>query len=189
MHLSAAPSFHPPSSLLGRFVGRWVDDERQAVSVYIVVAALVLVVASLAGQWGWVLWGTASGSPSLGYFAAQVVGGVIVGAACLLGWRRPLHVHADHEKVTVRRGAQVLALSYDAIRSAERITAADYHRHWQRYAATRAFVNRQPDELLLLRTADGPVVLGLDLTDLDRLGSHIAERLARVHAHRLTRAA
>lgn len=166
---------------------RWAADARQAESLYIVVVALVLVVVMLAGQWAWVVWGAQGGAATLWYFAAQVAMGLVVGIGCLLGWRPPIHVRADADGLTIRRGAEMLALPYDAIMSAERAPAALYHRHWRRYAATRAFVNRLGDEVLLLRSTDGPVVLALPAADLARLDAHLTARLET--APRLVRAA
>ncbi len=190
MHLTVPPAFHPPSSLLGRLVRRWSADERQAASRYIVAAALVFVAVTLAGQWGWVLWSTgADGDPALGYFLAQGVAGLVMSGVCLLGWRQPIHVRADANGLAVRRGAETLVLAYGEVQSAKRITADAYHRHWQRYAATRAFVNRLPADLLLLHTARGPVVLGLTAADLGRLDAHLAGQLEPDRTRRFVHAA
>ena len=178
MTLIAPPAFHPPSSLLGRLVRRWAKDGRQAESLYIVVAALVLVGVTLAGQWGWVLWGLApDGSPNVAYFAAQFVGGLVVGGSCLLGWRRPVRVEIGDDGIQIARGPDTLTLVWKEIDSAERIYADAYYRHWRRYTATRVFVNRTRDDLLLLRTAEGPVVLGLPDAEFARLDALLAEHL------------
>ena len=188
MDLTVPAALHPASSLLGRLVRRWSDDERQAESRYIVAAALVLGGATLAGQWAWVVWGT-EGEMALGFFAAQVVGGLFVGGFTLLGWRPALHIRADDQRLTVQRGAETLDLPYEAVTSVERITAAAYHGHWRRYAATFAFVNRLPADLLLLTTARGPVVLGLPAGDLARLEAHLAGQVPPDVERRLVRAA
>jgi hypothetical protein len=165
-------------------------DARQAESLYFVALALVLCLATLAGQWGWIVYGTTpDGSPSLAFFATQVVGGLALVATCLLGWRPRVVVTARDEVLDVRQGAEALSLHHGRIASVERITAAAYHRHWRRYAATRAFVNRLPDELLLLHTASGPVVLGLAAPDLNRLEAHLAEHLDAARPERFVRAA
>lgn len=183
-------SFYLPASPLGRGVRRWARDARQTESLYFVALALVLCLATLAGQWGWIAYGTTpDGSPSLTFFAVQVVGGLVLVATCFLGWRPRVTVTARDEALDVRQGDEALSLHHGRIAAAERITAADYHRHWRRYAATRAFVNRLPDELLLLRTASGPVVLGLATPDLDRLEAHLADRLEAIHPEHFVRAA
>lgn len=190
MHLIAPPAFHPPSSLLGRLVQRWTEDRRQAESLFIVAVALVLVVAMLAGQWSWVLWGLGpDGSPNLAYFVAQIVGGLIVGGGCLLGWRRPVHVRLEDEGLAIRRGAETLVVALGEVTAAERITADAYHLHWSRYAVTQIFVNRVEDALLLLRTTRGPVVLGLPTSDMEHLEAHLIEYLEHPSSLRLVRAA
>ena len=184
-------SFHPPASLLGRLARRRAQDDRQGESYYFVAAALVLCVGSLLSQWGWVAFGTSGpgGLPEPWYFAVQVVGGLLLGGAVLLGWKPAVAVVAHEGGLDIRRGTEAVSLNYARIHAAERISADAYHRHWRRYAATRAFVNRLPAELLLLRTASGPLVLGLAPADLDRLELHLAERAEIQTSAPLVRAA
>ena len=188
MHLTAPAALHPASSLLGRFVRRWSADTRQAESRYIVAAVLLLGTAALIGQWAWVIWG-GEGADALAYFAAQAIGGVAVCTFCLLGWRRPIHVHADREGLVVQRGVEGVTLAFDAIQSTKRISTDAYYRHWRRYAATRSFVNRPEDELLLLTTDHGPVVLGLPTDAFQKLEAHLAACVTAGEARHLVRAA
>ena len=183
-------SLYLPASPLGRLVRRWARDARQAESLYLVALALVLCLATLAGQWGWIAYGTTPEStPSLTFFAVQVGGGLALVATCLLGWRPRVVVTAREEALDIRQGNEAISLHYGRITSAERITAGAYHRHWRRFAATRPFVNRLPEELLLLHTASGPVVLSLAPLDLDRLEAHLAARLSVLRTEPLVRAA
>ncbi len=187
----APPSFYPPASLLGRLVARGARDDRQAESFYFVAAALVLCVGSLLSQWGWVAFGTSGpgGTPEPWYFAVQIAGGLLLGGGCLLGWKPAVVVTAHEAYLHIRQGAGAVSLHYGRIHGAERVSAAAYHRHWRRYAATRAFANRLPAELLLLRTASGPLILGLPPEDLDRLELHLDGRLAGRPTEHLVRAA
>ncbi len=184
-------AFHPPSSALGRWVRCRARDARHAESLFIVAAALVLTVATLASQWSWILLGEAAPGDALalGVLAAHGLGGGLLAWGCLWGWKPAITVTADSEALEARQGSDTLHLGYGAIDRAERITAEAYHRHWRRYAATRAFVNRLPDDLLLLRTDDGPVVLGLAPADLDRLEARLAEGLEVEAGGSLVRAA
>lgn len=172
MYLTAPPAWHPASSLLGRALRRWAADERQAESTYLVVVALVAVVLALLGQWGWMRWEASPLAYGLGLGAAWL----LAGAACLAGWRPRLHVRVHAERLEIRRGGEELVLGCAEVESAARVSAAAYHRHWRRYAATRVFVNRLGDEVLLLRTAHGPVVLGLDPPSLLRLEASLGAR-------------
>ncbi len=179
LRLTIPRAFHPPAALLGRWIRRRARDARQAESRYIVAAALVLTVASLVSQWSWILLGEgALGSPlALWVLGAHVAGGLLLGWGCLWGWKPAVTVVVGTAGVEIGQGDDTLTLAHGDIERAERITAAAYHRHWRRYAATHAFVNRLPTELLLLRTDAGPVVLGLAPADLDRLDFYFAERL------------
>lgn len=190
LRLTIPRSFCLPASPLGRLIRRWAHDRRQAESIYFVVVALVLCFATLAGQWGWIAFGTTpEGTPSLAFFGVQVIGGLLVATTCLIGWRPAVAITARDEALDVRQGNEAISLHYGRITSVERITAEAYHLHWRRFAATRAFVNRLPDDLLLLHTASGPVVLGLPPSDLDHLEAHLAERLTSAQPKSLVRAA
>ncbi len=191
LRLTIARAFYPPASPLGRWLGRRARDARQAESVYIVAVALVLTAASLVSQWSWILLGEAAlGTPlTLWLLGAHGGGGLLLGWLTLWGWTPAIAVTARAERLEIAQGDTALVLSYDAIDRAERITADAYHRHWRRYAATRCFVNRLPDALLLLRTDAGPVALGLAPADLARLDAHLAERLDADPVERLVRAA
>lgn len=185
MLLTAPPAWHPASSLLGRALRRGVADERQAESLYIVAVALVAVGMALLEQWGWMRWEAAPLAYGLGLGAVWL----LAGATCLAGWRPRLHVRVLAGRLEIRRGDEELVLVCAQVESAERVSAAVYHRHWRSYAATRAFVNRLGEEVLLLRTAYGPVVLGLPAADLARLETHLAARIGLRTADRLVRAA
>lgn len=181
-------SFYPPASPLGRLVGRWAQDARQAESFYFVAAAFVLCVGSLLSQWGWVAFGTGEEATPW-FFVTQVAGGLLLGAGCLLGWKHTVDVTAERRELHVRKGEDATSIRYEHIHAVERISADAYHRHWRRYAATRAFVNRLPAELLLLRTEGGPLILGLSPSDLDRLEAHLAQQIEVHTEESLVRAA
>jgi hypothetical protein len=90
--------------------------------------------------------------------------------ACLVGRRPEIRVAVDEAFLTIASSKGELRIPYSEIERMSRIDDRLYYRHYRRYAETRAFVNRTPSELLLLRFGGVPVVLGLDRgTDLARL--------------------
>lgn len=91
----------------------------------------------------------------------------------LVGFQPPITVTCTPNGMMLRQGDRALALPYPTIASAATVSALAFHRHWRRYAATHVFVNRIPDELLLLRTTAGPVVLGLAPADQTALVEHL----------------
>lgn len=170
---------------------RRAKDARHAESLTIIAVALVFTAATLASQWSWILLGDAApgNALSLWVFAAHVVGGALLGWTCLWGWKPPVVVEAGPEEIVVSQGEETLKLGYEDIETTERVTADAYHRHWRRYAATRAFVNRLPGESLLLRTASGPVVLGLSSEDLADLEAYVTAALGMETVEPMVRAA
>ncbi len=184
-------AFYPPAAPLGRWVRQRSRDARHAESLTIIAVGVVLTVATLVSQWSWILLGEAAidNALALWVLVGHIVGGGLLGWACLWGWKPAIAVTAEADDLEIQQGERTLTLDYEGIERTGRITADAYHRHWRRYAATHAFVNRLPDDLLLLRTTSGPVVLGLALDDLDSLEARLAEYVDVEEAETLVRAA
>lgn len=147
-------------------------DDRQADSTYVaaaVVSSLALLVIHFVG------WSFARPAEA-GIAVLLAAEAVVILAYCALAFagRDPaITVSAGTSALTIVRGSdKALTLPYGEIRSARRIDAQTFHRHYRRYAETRAFVNHVPGDLLLLHWNGVPVVLGLaddDLTSVLRM--------------------
>ncbi len=166
---------------------RLVRDRRQA-EAYFVLALTALVLVWLVVQYGaWALVQPApteepGGGLALTFWAVQIgsLAGLLLVGAC--GLKPAATITCASDGLHIEQGRRALRLPYDAITSVERITALRFHRHERRYAATQLFAARVGrGDLLLLRTARGPVVLGLAPDDQDALCAHL-ERQARAPA-------
>lgn len=114
------------------------------------------------------------GSTALTFWVGQVGMFALIVGACVVGFKPAITVTADEDALRLQQQDRTLALPYDAIDEVTTITALRYHRHWRRYAATHAFVNHPQEDLLLLHTDEGPVVLGLPPDDHEVLFDHLA---------------
>ena len=166
--------FHPGYALLGRWLRRRTRDPLQAEALQILVLTglalgLVLIHALL-----WAFWYPALQADPTGP-VALVIGGGSLGAVVLviglgvLGFAPEVVVWGDAAHLHIRQGRRGLRLPYEQVESVAQITPLVYHRHYRRYAATHSFVGRVDGDLLLLRTPQGPVVLGLLPADQDLL--------------------
>lgn len=164
--------FHPPHSLLGRWLQRRLGDARQAEAVYYLVLTGIALGLVLLQYLTWAVFeAPIRGNPSLarayglGTFAVL---GVVVGT-CLVGWKPPIRVRVAGRALLIRQGRRLVRVPLQTIETVACIPALRYHRHERRYAATRSFVNRLEPELLLIRTCGGPVVLSLPAPERARL--------------------
>jgi hypothetical protein len=108
------------------------------------------------------------------FWAGQLASGVVWGIVGLVGIRPGVTVSCNASTVKFHQGGRTYAVPYDGLDRVTLISATTYHRHYRRYAATKVFVSRVPDELLLLRTPHGPVVVGLpDADDRNELRHHL----------------
>lgn len=164
--LHAPRRFSASYSLLGRWLQRHTGDERRAEAILIVVLtglAIGLLVLHFAV---WSLWGGAlNGTARLVYAASLAAAAALVVLVGVVGRTPAITVTCTDTALHLRRGDATCTVPYDQIRAAELVSALAYHRHERRYAATRRFINRLDDEVLLLRTEDGPVALGLTAPD------------------------
>lgn len=156
--------FDPRYSALGRWLRHWTGDRRRADALHILIGT-GLALATVATYF---VTGTLHpGGLSLEYGTALLGGLVLLGGLSLVGIRPPLAVvcRDDAEHLDLKQGPHTLTVPYDAIESVELIAALRFHRHERRYAATHVFIGRLGDEVLLLRTHRGPIVIGLDAAD------------------------
>jgi hypothetical protein len=157
-------SYHPSYSVLGRAVRAWVDDRLRGEALYVVVLTGLTLVLLMSHYLGWVLLkSTLLANPSWqAVFWGGQVGSVLalIGIG-LVGFRPPVRVTCHSDVAVLTQGNQSCMLPYSSIDEIDRISARRYHRHYRRYAATQVFVSHLPDEVLRLRTEDGPVIVAL----------------------------
>jgi hypothetical protein len=161
-------SYHPSYSVLGRAVRTWVSDRLRGEALFIVVLTGLSLALLMAHYLGWALLKpTLLANPSWQtmFWGGQVVSVLVLLGIGLVGFRPPVRVTCASDAVVVSQGDRSCTLSPASIKDIATISARRYHRHYRRYAATQVFVSALPDEVILLRTEDGPVVLALSDPD------------------------
>lgn len=175
--------FHPGYSWLGRWLRRRTD-RRQGEALHILIVTALALVLLLAHYVIWtLLYEPFATSPSMEWIYWSVQLGLLgtLGAVCLVGTRPALTVTCAPQSLVLVQGTRTCSIPYDTITLVHSITAQRFHRHERRYAATDVFIGALHDEVLLLRrTADGPVVIGLSPPVHDALH----DRLGSIRAHR-----
>ena len=159
-----ARRFHAGHSVLGRALRRSTGDRRYAEALQILILTAFGLGVLLFHYLSWTLL-PAEASPAVQGGLALVEIGLVMGGAGLgvVGVQPALTVTVDAaaQTLTLRQGPRQLALPMDAIDAVGRRPARAFHRHERRYAATRVFIGRWHDAVVLLRTARGPVAIGL----------------------------
>jgi hypothetical protein len=157
-------AFDPSYSLLGRAFRYWTGDRLRGEAFFIVVLTGLALLLLMTHYLGWALlsplfvdhpsWQMLFWMGQLG----SAVGGAVVG---LLGFRPAVTVTCTPTTLDLEQGHRSCTVRYDAIERIDTVSATTYYRHYRRYAATRVFVSHLPDEVLLLHTARGPIVVAL----------------------------
>lgn len=177
-------SFDPSYSLLGRAFRSWTGDRRRGEALYIVALTGLALVLLMSHYLGWALLQSTladNSSWQMLFWAGQLASGAVWAVLGLVGFRPGVMVSCARSTVTLEQGGRSRTVPYDAIEDVDVISATTYHRHYRRYAATTVFVGALSDEVLLLRTADGPIVVALpDADDRATLRRHLDT--ARVEA-------
>lgn len=161
-------SYHPSHSLLGRALRAWTGDRLRGEALFIVVLTGLGLVLLMTHYLGWALlhplfaehptWQT-------WFWIGQGVCLVLLGGIGLVGFRPAVRVSCRPDTLQLSQGLQTTSLPHEAIQTIETISAQQYYRHYRRYAATHIFISHLPDEVLLLRTSEGPIALALADTD------------------------
>ena len=162
--------FHPGYSLLGRGLRRVIGDARRAEAFYLVTLSLLALGLLLAQYFTW-LWlqpaiiADPLGPVAVGFWLGQVGTLTLSLFVCLFGFTPAIELTITPRAVQLHRGAQERVLPYATITSVESISALLYHRHYARYAATGAYINRMTPQILILHTPEAPFALGLPPED------------------------
>jgi len=170
-------TFDPRYSLLGRALRFWTGDRLRGEALYVVTLTGLALALLMIHYLGWALLkSTLAASPSgqLLFWAGQLTSGLAWAGLGLVGVRPAVTVTCTATGLEIEQGSRRRQMAYDALEEVSSVAATTYHRHYRRYAATTVFVGALQDEVLLLRTDRGPVVVGLaDADDQAALRSHV----------------
>lgn len=151
---------------------RCLGDVRRAEALFLVALSTIALGLLLAQFLAW-LWlqptilADPSGPTAIAFWLSQIGAVILCLSTCVVGFTPAVVVAVKPTGLHLRRGTHERTLRYDEITSVESISARRYYRHYGRYAATDAFVNRFTPDVLLLHTPGGPVALGLSPDDHD----------------------
>lgn len=168
--IDVTPPFHSPRafdpsySLLGRAIRAWTDDRLRGEALYIVVLTGLGLGLLMSHYLSWTLLQplfVAQPSWQTVFWTVQALSVLVLGCAGLVGFRPCVTVSWTSSALTLEQGPRSHVVAHSDIEHVETISAHDFHRHYRRYAATILFVSQVPDELLLLRTPRGPIVVAL----------------------------
>jgi hypothetical protein len=178
---SSQRTFRPTHSLLGRALRRWTGDRLKGEAYYILALTGLVLALLMAHYLGWALLQPVFTGPDGAWYQTvfwlgQLASVAVVAAVGLVGFRPPLTVRCDDAagRLCLSQGDRSCAVDYDAVGAVSLIPARRFHRHYRHYAATRIFVGRLDDEVLLLETSTGPVVVALPAKALGTLCTHLA---------------
>lgn len=155
--------FHPPHSLLGRWIRSRISDPRKSESVFIISVVLGAVGLLLVQIFSWTFLQPLDAGMRLIFFGVQAAAASVFAGVCLIGREPKITIQLRGNELTAtRKSAESLRIPFAEIESFSLLDARTFHRHYRRYAETITLVNHVPDELLLLRWGSRPVVVGLD---------------------------
>lgn len=158
----------------GRLIRRRIPDSRQAENVFILFAVAVLLVLMLANQFAWAFIRTEvlaspEGPLAIAFWVTQLVAGFGYLFGFVVGFKPEIVVTWTPETLRIDTESDSVSVDHEDVLGVQVVSPLSYHRHYRRYAATRDFVNRLPEEVLLVQTDDGPIMLGLDADDRSTL--------------------
>lgn len=157
-------SYDPTYSLLGRLLRSWTGDRLRGEALFVVALTGLALVLLMTHYLGWALLKSVlveNPSWQVLFWAGQLASVAVLGALGLVGMRPGVTVDCSPEGLDLKQGSRSRTVPYDALTAVETISATRYHRHYRHYAATAVFVGAPSGEMLLLRTARGPVVISL----------------------------
>jgi MFS family permease len=170
-------SYDPSYSLLGRLLRYWTGDRLRGEALYVVVLTGLALALLMSHYLGWALLkSTLAEHPSwqVLFWVGQLASVALLAAVGLVGLRPGVTVVCTPTGLEIEQGSRARTVPYEAVEAVDTVSATRYHRHYRRYAATDVFAGQLAEEVLLLRTDRGPIVVALaDLEDQDALRAHV----------------
>lgn len=160
----APRTYRPSASLLGRSVRTWTGDRLRGEAIYLVAVTTLTVGLLLAHYLSWALLNPIfSTSPTweIIFWIGQAVSILALIGVGLVGFRPTVRVTCRPTDVTINQGERSRTLRPSDMEGVSLISAQRYHRHYRRYAETAVYVSTVPDQVICIRTSDGPIVVGL----------------------------
>ncbi len=157
-------SYDPSYSLLGRLLRYWTGDRLRGEALFIVALTGLALALLMSHYLGWALLKPVlvdNPSWQLLFWAGQLASVAALSAVGLLGVRPGVTVACTPTGLELEQGSRTRTVDHDAIEQVDTVSATQYHRHYRRYAATDVFVGNLDNEVILLRTPDGPVAIAL----------------------------
>jgi hypothetical protein len=161
-------SYRPSASLLGRAIRAWTKDRLRGEAFYLVTIVGLFLGLLMAHYLGWALLSSTIDAHPTGqtiFWGAQVGSVLVLAAVGLVGFRPAVRVMCRPGALTIQQGDRTRTLSPSEVDGAALIPARRYHRHYRRYAATQVFVSAMSEQVLCIRTNDGPVIVALPEPD------------------------
>lgn len=164
--------FYAGLSPLGRWFRRRVSDSFKAENLFIITAAVSIIVMMIANQVAWAfiresVLAAPRGTAAVTFWLAQLAAVTLFITTCIIGFKEAVNITCTNSAVCIQQGKVQKIVPFNEIESAELIDGMTFHRHYALYAETQAFVNRKFNKQVLLRTNDGQaIVLGLPKTEM-----------------------
>jgi len=173
--------FHVGYSLLGRWLQRRLRDHRRASARFIVVFAGLLAGLVIAQYLAWaILSPTIKAAPggleAQIFWYGQLGAGFLFFLTSILGFQPAIRIFGTADGLIIRRAGATHFIAYSDVERISECTPTVFYRHYALYAQTKAFVNRLEEDVLLIKTASGDVVIGLGTMDREALWAFLEAR-------------
>lgn len=174
--------FHMAHAPLGRLLRARTADRRLAESRFILIVVFVVLGLMLVNQFAWAFVraeavANPQGPEAIGFWLSQIALGLVFLVTCVIGFKPRFTATLTDSGLELRDKRHLHEVPYAEIESVDVVSALDFHRHYRRYRQTRVFVNRLGNEVVLIRTTNGPVVVGMPESDRQAFKSQLEERL------------
>jgi hypothetical protein len=181
---SIANRFNMGYSPVAKLIRSRVSDTMRAENLFILVSASIVIALMLVNQFAWALIRNdvmqhPTGDVAISYWLCQLGFASLFLFTCIIGFKPAATITCTKSAVNIQQGKTQISVPYTAIETMKTVSDMTFHRHYRLYKNTFAFVNEPQQDMVLLRTKDHPIVLGLNAKDVNDFMQHIeAQRTA-----------
>ncbi|PEN12776.1 hypothetical protein CRI94_12210 [Longibacter salinarum] len=158
-------------------------DRLRGEALFILTLTTLVMGVLIAHYLGWALLqpmmtGSDTSTWQIGFWLAQVGSVAFLLLIGGIGWRPEVIATIDTEAglLSVEQGNVSASVDVDDIQDVSVVSARQYHLHYRRYAATKPFIGKLGDEVVIVRTTQGPLAISIDDAEAGALVDLVSER-------------
>ena len=181
---SAPAQFDPSYSMLGRMLRRRIPDRKRAGAHFVVASSVLVLVLVVVQFFAWsylepTVMADPGGVAATAFWIGQIAAVLLLVFGAVLGRAPKLVVTLSGRHLDAVQGSRAARVPLSEIEEILPVSAVQFHREYLPFADVRAFTCRAPKAVMVIRTSEGALGIGLPESEHKELCRALRKSAAR----------